>query len=119
MAGLSAWEMVAKLGQTELGSGCIRPWRWHAAKDGAAATTGLGEGARGARPTRSPGDSGAAVQEHKAEHPDGYQYSQFAELYRRFEKKHSLVLRQPHAPGGRWFRLLRRHLADRRVHRGN
>jgi len=26
-------------------------------------------------------------QEYKAEHPDGYQYSQFAELYRRFEKK--------------------------------
>ena len=30
-------------------------------------------------------------QEYKAEHPDGYQYSQFAEHYRRFEKKLSVT----------------------------
>lgn len=41
--------------------------------------------------------------EYKAEHPDGYQYSQFAELYRRFEKSLSVVLRQTHAPGERSF----------------
>ncbi len=35
-------------------------------------------------------------EEYKAEHPDGYQYSQFAELYRRFERRLSVVLRQPH-----------------------
>jgi transposase len=38
-------------------------------------------------------------QGYKAEHPDGYQYSHFAELYRRFEKKLSVVLRQTHRPG--------------------
>lgn len=41
--------------------------------------------------------------EYKAEHPDGYQYSQFAELYRRFEKKLSVVLRQHHRPGEKTF----------------
>ncbi|MDY6949093.1 MAG: hypothetical protein SXG53_25640 [Pseudomonadota bacterium] len=34
--------------------------------------------------------------EYKADHPDGYQYSQFVDLYRRFEKKLSVVLRQQH-----------------------
>lgn len=42
-------------------------------------------------------------QEYKAEHPDGYQYSQFAELYRRFEKKLSVVLRQAHRGGEKAF----------------
>jgi len=41
--------------------------------------------------------------EYKAEHADGYQYSQFAELYRRFEKKLSVVLRQHHRPGEKSF----------------
>jgi hypothetical protein len=35
-------------------------------------------------------------EEYKAENPGDYQYSQFAELYRRFEKRLSVVLRQPH-----------------------
>ena len=42
-------------------------------------------------------------QEYKAQHPDGYQYSQFAELYRRFEKRLSVVLRQPHRAGEKSF----------------
>jgi len=42
-------------------------------------------------------------QEYKSEHPEGYQYSQFAELYRRFEKKLSVVLRQPHRAGEKVF----------------
>ena len=33
-------------------------------------------------------------QEYKEAHPDGYQYSQFCELYRRWEKKLDLVLRR-------------------------
>ncbi|SRR6266404_1361129 len=37
------------------------------------------------------------------QHPDGYQYSQFAELYRRFEKRLSVVLRQPHRAGEKCF----------------
>jgi transposase len=32
-------------------------------------------------------------EEYKGQHPNGYQYSQFAELYRRFEKRLSVVLR--------------------------
>ena len=41
--------------------------------------------------------------EYKAEQPDGYQYSQFAELYRRFEKRLSVVLHQIHRPGEKCF----------------
>jgi len=41
--------------------------------------------------------------EYKAEYPDGYQYSQFAELYRRFERKLSVVMRQHHRPGEKTF----------------
>ncbi len=41
--------------------------------------------------------------EYKAVHPDGYQYSQYAELYRRFERKLSVVLRHVHRPGEKVF----------------
>ena len=41
--------------------------------------------------------------EYKVEHPDGYQYSQFVDLYRRFEKKLSVVLRQQHRAGEKVF----------------
>jgi transposase len=41
--------------------------------------------------------------EYKAEHPDGYQYSQFAERYRRFERRLSVVMRQHHRPGEKTF----------------
>jgi len=42
-------------------------------------------------------------QEYKAEQPDGCQYSQFCDLYRRFEKKLSVVLRQVHRGGEKTF----------------
>jgi transposase len=42
-------------------------------------------------------------QEYKAEHPDGYQYSQFTDLYRQFEKRLSVVLRQTHRGGEKVF----------------
>jgi transposase len=42
-------------------------------------------------------------QEYKTQHPEGYQYSQFAELYRRFERRLSVVLRQPHRAGEKSF----------------
>jgi transposase len=42
-------------------------------------------------------------EEYKGQHPNGYQYSQFAELYRRFEKRLSVVLRQPHRAGEKSF----------------
>lgn len=41
--------------------------------------------------------------EYKAEHPGGYQYSQFVARYRRFEKQLSVVLRQHHQPGEKVF----------------
>jgi transposase len=42
-------------------------------------------------------------EEYKDQHPDGYEYSQFTELYRRFETRLSVVLRQPHRPGEKCF----------------
>ena len=42
-------------------------------------------------------------EEYKTQHPEGYQYSQFAELYRRFERRLSVVLRQPHRAGEKCF----------------
>ena len=35
-------------------------------------------------------------EEYKGQHPDGYQYSQFAELYRRFEKRLSVEIGRAH-----------------------
>ena len=42
-------------------------------------------------------------QEYKEAHPDGYQYSQFCEHYRRWEKKLDLVLRGSHRAGEKMF----------------
>ncbi len=42
-------------------------------------------------------------QEYKSEHPEGYQYSRFAELYHHYEKKLSVVLRQLHRAGEKCF----------------
>jgi transposase len=42
-------------------------------------------------------------EEYKESHPNGYQYSQFCDLYRRWAKKLDLVLRQPHRGGEKLF----------------
>jgi transposase len=42
-------------------------------------------------------------EEYKANHPDGLQYSQFCEHYRRFAKRVDLVMRQHHRAGERLF----------------
>jgi transposase len=41
--------------------------------------------------------------EYKVESPQGYQYSRFAELYRRWQKRLSVVMRQHHRPGEKSF----------------
>lgn len=42
-------------------------------------------------------------EEYKTEHPSGYQYSQFAELYRQWSKKLSISMRQTHRAGEKGF----------------
>jgi transposase len=42
-------------------------------------------------------------EEYKLSHPDGYQYSQFCELYRRWARKIDVVLRQEHRAGEKMF----------------
>jgi transposase len=42
-------------------------------------------------------------QEYKLDHPDGYQYSQFCELYRGFKEQVDPVLRQHHRAGEKLF----------------
>lgn len=41
--------------------------------------------------------------EYKEQHPDGYQYSQFCKLYRRWQSKLDYCLRQDHAGGEKLF----------------
>ena len=102
LAGLSAWAQIAELDEVELSRRLYRS-------------------AGGSTPKRSPArplpdwarvreelarrDHQVTLallwEEYKAEHPDGYQYSQFAELYRRFEKRLSVVLRRSRIGRGR------------------
>jgi transposase len=42
-------------------------------------------------------------EEYKEVHPEGYQYSQFCELYRRWARKVDVVLRQEHRAGEKMF----------------
>ena len=42
-------------------------------------------------------------EEHRAVHPDGYGYSRFCELYRRWERRLSPTMRQHHVAGERMF----------------
>jgi len=41
--------------------------------------------------------------EYRAEHPDGYSYTQFCEHYRRWQRHLSLVMRQEHRAGDKMF----------------
>jgi transposase len=42
-------------------------------------------------------------EEYRAQHPDGYAYSRFCDLYREFEQRLSPVMRQEHAAGDKVF----------------
>jgi transposase len=42
-------------------------------------------------------------EEYRAAHPEGYGYSQFCQLYRRWKRERDLVLRQEHRPGEKLF----------------
>ncbi|MCK4964079.1 MAG: IS21 family transposase, partial [Dehalococcoidia bacterium] len=42
-------------------------------------------------------------EEYRAEHPDGYRYSRFCELYQRWLRKQEVVLRQEHRAGEKVF----------------
>jgi transposase len=42
-------------------------------------------------------------EEYRQQHPDGYCYSRFCKLYRRWKKQQDVVLRQEHRPGEKLF----------------
>jgi transposase len=42
-------------------------------------------------------------EEYREQHPDGYCYSRFCKLYRRWKKKQDVVMRQEHRPGEKLF----------------
>jgi transposase len=42
-------------------------------------------------------------EEYREQHPDGYCYSRFCKLYRRWKKQQDVVLRQEHRPGEKLF----------------
>lgn len=105
VAGLNTWEVIAELDEAEL-----EKRLYPSARDGGApprtVQRPLPDWAK-VREELARRDHQVTLallwQEYKAEHPDGYQYSQFAELHRRFEKKLSVVLRQPHRAGEKVF----------------
>lgn len=105
VAGLTRWEEIAELDEGEL-----EKRLYPSARDGGAPPKNvlrpLPDWAK-VREELARRDHQVTLallwQEYKAEHPDGYQYSQFAELYRRFEKRLSVVLRQAHRPGEKVF----------------
>jgi transposase len=105
VAGLNAWEAIA-----ELDEGQLEKRLYPSAREGGApprtVLRPLPDWAK-VREELARRDHQVTLallwQEYKAEHPEGYQYSQFAELYRRFEKKLSVVLRQPHRAGEKVF----------------
>ena len=105
VAGLSAWEAIAELNEEEL-----EKRLYPSAQDGGApprtVQRPLPDWAK-VREELARRDHQVTLallwQEYKTEHPDGYQYSQFAELYRRFERKLSVVLRQSHRAGEKVF----------------
>jgi transposase len=105
VAGLSTWEAIAELDEVEL-----ERRLYPSAREGGApprtVPRPLPDWSR-VREELARRDHQVTLallwQEYKSEHPDGYQYSQFAELYRRFEKKLSVVLRQTHRPGEKVF----------------
>ncbi len=104
-AGLTSWEAIAALDEGEL-----EKRLYPSARDGGAPSKSvqrpLPDWAK-VREELARRDHQVTLallwQEYKSEHPEGYQYSQFAELYRRFEKKLSVVLRQPHRAGEKVF----------------
>ncbi len=112
VAGLNTWEAIAGLDEAEL-----EKRLYPSAREGGAPPRTVARPPRTvARPLPdwakvreelARGDHQVTLallwQEYKAEHPQGYQYSQFAELYRRFEKKLSVVLRQAHRGGEKAF----------------
>ena len=104
-AGLTNWEVIADLDEEEL-----EKQLYPSARDGGApprtVLRPLPDWAK-VREELARRDHQVTLallwQEYKTEHPDGYQYSQFAALYRRFEKKLSVVLRQAHRGGEKVF----------------
>jgi transposase len=102
-AGLSRWELVEGLDEGELEK------RLYPAASGAPARSAVRPVPDWAKVREELARRDHQVtlallwQEYKAEHPDGYQYSQFADLYRRFAKKLSVVLRQEHRAGEKAF----------------
>jgi transposase len=103
IAGLTAWAQIAELDEEELSQRLYRPVGGVVTRQ---PTHSLPDFAR-IREELARHDHQMTLallwEEYKAEHPQGYQYSRFCELYRRFEKRLSVVLRQVHRGGEKCF----------------
>ena len=95
-AGVSDWAAVESLSEADLGARLYRP------------------ACSGSRPTPDPlwihterQRKGVTLDllhhEYLAQHPDGYRYTQFCEIYRRWCKKRRLSMRQVHRAGEKLF----------------
>src|SRR6202011_5794769 len=103
VANLSTWALVAELDEAELSR---RLYPTASAGPALSSTRPLPDWTK-VREELARADHQMTLallwEEYKGQHPNGYQYSQFAELYRRFEKRLSVVLRQPHRAGEKCF----------------
>lgn len=105
IAGLMRWELIAELDEEEL-----EKRLYPSAREGGAPSKSVPRAQPDwakVREELARRDHQVTLvllwQEYKSAHPEGYQYSQFAALYRRFEKKLSVVLRQAHRGGEKVF----------------
>lgn len=105
-AGLTSWEAVAALGEDVLEARLYPKSSPAKVTAPAAKSRPLPDWAR-VREELARRDHHVTLMllwtEYKAEHPDGYEYSRFVELYRHFERKLSVVMRQHHRPGEKTF----------------
>lgn len=93
LAGLESWEAVEALGHEELEARLYpRPPRGRERPEP--------DWAQVAQELRRKGVTLSLLwQEYKAEHPEGYQYSRFCELYGRWRKRNKLDMRQEYRAG--------------------
>lgn len=102
VAGLTTWEHVALLTETTLEDKLFPPTNYRLLS-----TRPPPDFARISEELRSHKNLNLTLellwQEYKEQHPNGYQYSQFCDLYRRWRQKQDVCMRQDHKWGEKVF----------------
>lgn len=103
-SGLGSWEEIEKISDSELEA---RLYPRSAGQNGARSTRPLPEWSKIHAELRRRGNEKLTLsllwQEYKADHPEGYQLTQFFEHYTRWKRKLSISMRQEHRVGEKAF----------------